>query len=107
MTHLFYRLDGKTPVPCSMQECAILMGDGSHVLKQTTLEDGTLISTVFLGIDHASIYGGGPTLFETMVFPGPGHGEHQWRYQDYDAALAHHDTIVEALNAGEPLDELE
>lgn len=37
-------------------------------VAETTLENGTYISTVLLGIDH-NFSGGKPLIFETMAFP--------------------------------------
>lgn len=40
-----------------------------HIVKQTTLKDGTWVSTVFLGVDPLFGLLGKPSLiFETMVF---------------------------------------
>lgn len=37
-------------------------------VAQETLEDGTFVSTVFLGLDHNFSDNGPPLIFETMVF---------------------------------------
>ena len=88
--------------------------DGYKRVIETTLFDGTWISTVWLGIDHQ--FGDGtPLIFETMVFPHQGPsvgiaellaepraGDHWreqecWRYPTEAAALAGHDQVVAKL----------
>lgn len=48
-------------------------GDGTDAnhrrVDEYILEDGTYISTVFLGLDHSGLPGA-PLVFETMVFTG-------------------------------------
>ena len=60
-----------------------------QVVQQTTLADGTLVSTVWLGLNHQ--YGDGPPLiFETMVFPASGADRDQERYStEADAWVGH------------------
>lgn len=70
-----------------------------RVAKDTVGENE--VSTVFLGLDHS--WGDGPpVLFETMTF-GP-IGEYQWRYTTWDAAVAGHNVVVQALRDGASLD---
>jgi len=63
--------------------------------------ESTVVSTIFLGIDHG--FGGGPpVLFETMIFSG---GDRDgWRWHTRAQAIAGHDQIVAELRAaiGEP-----
>jgi uncharacterized protein (DUF1684 family) len=93
------------------QWCERLADESYKRIAETTLFDGTWISTVWLGLDHG--FGDGPPLiFETMVFPklgppvtiteliaDPRAGDH-WieqeghRYPTEAAALAGHDQIV-------------
>ena len=55
---------------------------------------GLVVSTVFLGLDHA--FGGGPPLlFETMVFDGE--EEETERYHTYDEAVEGHEKMVEKV----------
>lgn len=80
-------------------------------VADTTLVDGTWISTIWLGLDHS--WGKGPPLiFETMVFPckGPSVGVAQlmadpslgddwreqecWRWPTEAAAITGHDQVV-------------
>lgn len=59
------------------------------------VEQGVVVSTVFLGLDHS--FGGGPPLwFETMVFPEDSMREQEMdRCSTYDEAEAMHIRMVE------------
>jgi hypothetical protein len=57
-----------------------------------TTVGGAEVSTVSLGLDHASGYGK-PLLFETLVFGGALGGEMD-RYATRQDALAGHENIV-------------
>jgi hypothetical protein len=65
-----------------------------------TVVGGTLVSTVFMGIDHNFREEGPPVLFETMVF---GDDETcdidlgQWRYCTWEEAEAGHRAVVSSL----------
>ena len=65
--------------------------DNRNVAK-TELDNGVLVSTVFLGTDHG--FGVRRQLFETMVFGGSLDQE-QVRYETYDEAEAGHKEMVE------------
>ena len=68
---MWYRLEGTTPVPCSLSQLA--ESDMGKSVKQTLIAgDKIRISTVFLGLDHAFV--GEPMLFETLVFGGRSDG---------------------------------
>lgn len=63
--------------------------------------DGTIVSTVFLGLDH-NFMGGEPLLWETMTFP-PSHTAwdgFQLRYSTREHALEAHKMVVTAINEG-------
>jgi hypothetical protein len=53
------------------------------------------VSTVFLGLDHAS-GDGPPLLFETMVFNGPLHNDMD-RYSNWTEAEMGHDAMVSRI----------
>ena len=57
--------------------------------------DDTLVSTVFLGLDH-SFGQGTPILFETMAWLN-GKDYMQYRYPTYEAAITGHNQTVEEL----------
>ena len=66
-------------------------------VAETTVPDGTWISTVWLGLDHNLFDGGRPLIFETMVFPskdGPKHELDQVRYSTEAEAIAGHEEMV-------------
>jgi hypothetical protein len=91
-----YILDGKTPRPVDIQTWAKWEAENpkNKIIKQTTLPDGTLISTVFLGLDHAFPRGSTPVLFETMIFGGE-HDHFQDRYFTYDEAEIGHEKAIQ------------
>lgn len=65
-----------------------------RIVKQTNVGDQqTLVSTVFLGIDHSWSFSGPPLLFETMIFGGLQDGA-QRRYSTRAAALVGHEEMV-------------
>lgn len=47
------------------------------------------VSTIFIPLDHSSISGGDPVVFETMIFGGDNDG-YQKRYSSLGAAQAGH-----------------
>ena len=68
-------------------------------VSKTTLPSGTVINTVFLGLD-TSFVAGLPILFETMVFGGP-LAEAQARYATWDQAEAGHLEMVSRCEQAE------
>jgi hypothetical protein len=66
-------------------------------------EDGSAVSTVFLGLNH-NHFGGEPLLFETMVFidwDGPDRETGTMRrYRNRDEAVAGHEEIVREVRTG-------
>lgn len=90
MRQQWYKLDGKTPVPCGTTAEAF---KGDRHVAQTNV--GPLhVSTVFLGLDHRLMGEGPPLLFETMIFPGDSSGEYQERCSTWDEAEAQHAEAV-------------
>lgn len=75
---------------------AITKVDPDYKIVARTELDGVLISTVWLGLDHA--YGralGPPLIYETMIFGGPVDlDEYQERYSTEGAAVTGHDAAV-------------
>ena len=74
--------------------------DGSRVLLHDRDErpgaPDVLVSTVFLGLDHA--FGSGPPLlWETMILGGV-HDGYQRRYSTRDAAIAGHRVACALMN---------
>ncbi len=92
-----YRLDGRTPVPepCLLRWGLWLESAERHV-ADTTLPDGTRISTVFLGLDHNLRGIGAPLLYESKTFGGT-LNQQQERYATWGEAAAGHAAMVERL----------
>jgi len=63
-----------------------------RIVAQDTIGD-TLVSTVFLGINHSLITGAPPILYETMIFGGP-HDQYQKRSSTRAGALDRHNHAV-------------
>ena len=97
-----YKLDENgEPVKCStVEEWGEFMGDKDRIIKQTRFEGGTLVSTVFLGMDHSFgmvLYPDPctPILWETAVFPkGDWIEETMLRFTTKARAIAAHDELV-------------
>ncbi len=80
----------------SLDEWATAFEGVTRQVASTTLPNGRLVSTVWLGIDHS--FGSGPPLiFETMVFPGDGdaHDLDCDRYSTETDAIAGHARMCE------------
>jgi hypothetical protein len=82
----YYRLEGRTIVPCDAREWSSQYENMGVRRVGDTIVKSVRISTVFLGLDHA-VGGGRPLIFETMVFGGHLDGE-QVRSSTYDEAEA-------------------
>ena len=70
----------------------------SRIVQQTMVWD-TMVSTVFLGLNHQ--FGDGPPLlFETMIFgPADQEREHQWRYSTWEQAEEGHKKAMALVQA--------
>jgi len=65
---LYYVLVGQTPVPePNIERWALAFEQCDRIVAQAEV-GSSMISTVFLGIDHSFIDDGPPILFETMTF---------------------------------------
>ena len=91
----FYKLDGKTVIPCNLLEWAQWLEKADRIVKKTTIGE-IKISTVFLGLDHNYSDEGPPLLFETLVFGGPLDGEMN-RYWTWEQAEEGHREMVESV----------
>ena len=85
--------------PITLQIWAQMLEGRDHQrVAETTLPDGSWVSTVWLGLDH-SFGDGPPLLFETMVFPSrdsqdkPDQQDMD-RYTTEAEAIAGHDAMV-------------
>lgn len=98
MTSEYYVLNGREVVPVAdMMTWAEGFGKSNRNINNTEIGD-VIVSTVFLGLNHAH-FGGPPMLFETMIFGGK-HDQHQDRCSTYDEAEAMHERAV-AMVKGE------
>ena len=89
----FYKLDGKVPVAVTdPRESSI----GYRVARDEIGD--TVVSTVFLGLDHRHFGDGPPVLFETMIFGGQ-HDEWQKRACTWDEAEATHAAALDLVRA--------
>jgi hypothetical protein len=82
--------------PLELPEWGRMLEDRAYSLvAQTQLLNGRVVSTVWMGLDHA--FGRGPPLiFETMVFPPGGSADDMdcERYSTEEEAKAGHEAMV-------------
>lgn len=107
-----YVLVNGEPVPCDdTLEWGKFMHDSDRILARTTIErDGveTMVSTVFLAVDHSFCMDGPPILWETMVFQdNKACDAFTQRYANAEQAIAGHNyvlnEVVRRLDMGEDL----
>lgn len=81
--------------PITMQEYVSLEEiEGYKQVAYDELDNGTHISTVWLGFDHG--YGpGGPIIFETLVANSEWEEQEMYRYCTEEEALKHHKHLVD------------
>jgi len=91
---MFYKLEGKKPVPCTVDEFEELYRTGSRCISLTHNDDKTIeISTVFVGVDPTPIVMDKPAqLFETIVFEN-GIDVRVRRYSTWDEAANGHTEL--------------
>lgn len=82
--------------PLAREAALVLLSDSvKRRVAETTLSDGTWVSTVHLVLDHG--FGQGlPIIFETMVFPSKSIMSDLYteRYATEASAMAGHERIV-------------
>lgn len=93
----------KNGVEISMQEMAALRANEEYsVIRKTVLPNGSLVSTVWLGIDHG-YQSPVPIIFETMSFKQGEDGKIDWggvhsnRYSTEEEAIKGHEEIVKLM----------
>jgi hypothetical protein len=96
----YYVIDGHEPRAATLYEWASWFEDDKkRRVARTEISKGVVVSTIFLGLDHA--FGDGPpVLFETMVFGGEHNGD-QRRYCTWAEAEIGHMELVEELTPAE------
>lgn len=91
-----YILVGREIFPATALEVGAQLADmRSRRIELTYWPEGTHVSTVFLGLDHGTVFSEEPILFETTVFyrtPIP--HDHTRRYATYAEAEAGHWQVV-------------
>lgn len=93
----YYILEDNKPVPCKdLIEWGEWMSKNDRTVKRTE-RDGILVSTVFLGLNHAFHPNAPPLLFESMVFPqykeGKFYDTDMDRYHTWEEALEGHEAM--------------
>jgi hypothetical protein len=90
--------ENKEVVPSDSVSASSHMEDVSQrVVAYSDMPDGSLLSTVFLYLDHSMGISDGPILFESMWFGGPYNG-HQRRYKTWKEAEEGHADMLEAYH---------
>lgn len=89
--HRWYMLIDKIAVPCDINQSTDYITRNRTVARDEI--EGTIVSTVFLGLDHQHNEVGPPLLFETMLFGG-GNDGHLWRTSTWKDALAMHENAI-------------
>lgn len=93
--HWWYGLDHE---PISVEEAGRLLGDRvNRNVGFEQWEDGWLVSTVFLVLDHGWVPDADPILYETMVFMPDGEPVLQVRYATRADAEAGHAEAADAV----------
>jgi hypothetical protein len=94
---LFYTLDEKgVPQACNdLATWASWFETADRVVAQDDI-GGSMVSTIFLGLDHSFDEGAQPILYETIVFGGKLDDE-QERYSTREEAEAGHKRMVARL----------
>jgi hypothetical protein len=91
-----YILVGQTPVPePNLETWAIWFETADRIVARDEV-GASLVSTVFLGLDH-SFGKGPPILFETMVFTDGDGGADERRCSTWAEAETQHREVVEQL----------
>lgn len=89
-----YYLDGKQFKKCkTLSDFDRAFKLDNRRIKHTKI-NGTLVSTVFLVLDHNFEKKDDPILFETMTFPDQ---DICRRYRTFEEAVKGHDQIVETI----------
>lgn len=92
----------------TMEQWAHLHNDFDYkVVKQERTEKGTMVSTVWLGLDHSFMFSGDPTapilIFETMTFASG--EEYMERYTTEEEAREGHERIANMVRELEGIDD--
>lgn len=69
------------------------MRNHNRIVAKTVVK-GVVVTTIFLGMNHAAFGSGAPILFETMLFTEIGSLGFQERYCTWDEAEAGHQRAI-------------
>ena len=96
--HLYYDRVGNK---ISMYDWGALKSDLEYCrVGFDTLEDGTTVSTVWLGLEHGVDDDGKPLIFETMSFDSTGNSDKCRRYHsEEEAKKGHEEMVLECSNS--------
>lgn len=96
----FYKLDEDlNPISCSIDEMMEWMIANGKQIEKTQVTDDIIVSTVFLGVDHAYFFNAPPILFETMVIGGRNDRFIQ-RSKTWSEAEDIHNMLVDRIRSG-------
>lgn len=93
MKSYLYILQGKDILPVDILTWGKWFQTADRLIARDG-QNGVLVSTVFLGINHQFNLDLPPLVFETMIFGGL-LDSYQERYSTYDEALKGHQKVVE------------
>ena len=97
ISHQHYILDeNRVAVPVDLMTWAQWYETADRRVGREAFEDGVVVSTVFLGLDHSWGERGPRHIFETMVFGGPFDQETE-RYATWAQAEAGHAAMVRRI----------
>jgi len=95
---MWYVLDDQNePIPADTLVADRFLEDQGvrRTVAYDAMLDGSLLSTVFMCLDHCMGRSDGPVLFESMWFGGP-HDGHQRRYKTWTEAEEGHADMLAA-----------
>lgn len=88
-----YVLDGRIPRQVPFHEWSAWFDGGPNRQVAWDRFGDVVVSTVFLGVDHAFDRKDPPLIFETMIFGGAEDGA-LWRYSAWEEAESGHHTAL-------------
>jgi len=95
---MFYDFDKHgNPIPCSAWTAEVMFRHSKSRCVARTMIGKSLVSTMFLCIDHNLGMSGSPVLWETMAFADDGSERYQRRYSNLDDAITGHRIVVEFM----------
>ena len=96
----YYLLDeSNQPVPCALKEWGLRFSDVMYkCVAKSCCDDGSWVSTVFLGMDHGFTETGKPVLWETMIFRQGFVEDFCQRYTSHEEAMDGHRRAVAQAN---------